>query len=66
MTNKKDEADRLAHADMRERIKAFAERVRPNYDARPVSKTEWDEACGDDFDRLSNRRIELDDENDDS
>jgi len=64
MTNKNDEADRLAHADMLERIKAFAERVRPNYDARPVTKAEWDEACGDDIDRLAKQRIELKGEND--
>jgi antitoxin VapB len=29
------------------RILAFAERVRKNYDTRPVTKTEWDEASGD-------------------
>ena len=40
MTNKNDEADSLARADMRERIKAFAERIGSNYDARPVTKTE--------------------------
>ena len=51
MTNKDVDADRLARADMHERIKAFAENVRPNYDARPVTKTEWDEACGDESDR---------------
>jgi hypothetical protein len=28
-------------------IKAFAERIRPDYDTRPVTKAEWDEACGD-------------------
>ncbi len=37
-----------AAADLPERIKAFAERVHPNYDARPVTKVEWDAACGDD------------------
>jgi hypothetical protein len=52
MTNKNDEGDRLARADMLERIKAFAERVRPNYDARPVTKVEWDEACGDEIDHF--------------
>jgi|GEM_PF-6200110 len=53
MTSRNDEADGLARADMRERIKAFAERGRPNYDARPVTKTEWDEACGDEIDHLN-------------
>ncbi len=28
-------------------IKAFAQRIRPDYDTRPVTRAEWDEACGD-------------------
>lgn len=47
MAKKSDKAERLARADLPERIKTFAQRVRPNYDARRVTKTEWDEACGD-------------------
>lgn len=43
----RERAARKADADLPERIRAFAERVRPNYDARPVTKAEWDEASGD-------------------
>lgn len=35
-----------ADADLPERIGAFAERVRPDYGARPVTKAEWDKASG--------------------
>lgn len=46
-------AERLAREraareiDLPARIKAFAKRIRPAYDTRPVSKAEWDWASGD-------------------
>ncbi len=33
--------------DLPARIKAFAERIRSQYDTRPVTKAEWDWASGD-------------------
>ncbi|MEQ1864856.1 MAG: type II toxin-antitoxin system VapB family antitoxin [Micropepsaceae bacterium] len=43
----RERAARLADADLPARIKAFAARIRPNYDTRPVTKAEWDAASGD-------------------
>lgn len=43
----RERAAREADNDLPERIKAFAERIRPNYDTRPVTKAEWDWASGD-------------------
>jgi antitoxin VapB len=44
-------ADRLAREraarEEAAKIKAFAQRIRPDYDTRPVAKAEWDEAYGD-------------------
>lgn len=41
-------------ADLPARLEAFAARVRPQFDTRPVTQEEWDEACGDPL--LSGRR----------
>ncbi len=43
----RERAAREADKDLPERIKAFAERIRPHYDTRPVTKAEWDWASGD-------------------
>jgi len=46
-------AERLAReraareTDLPAQIKAFARRIRPGYDTRPVTKCEWDWARGD-------------------
>lgn len=44
----RERAARKAAADLPARIRAFSEGVRANYDARPVTKEEWDRASGDD------------------
>jgi len=43
----RERAIRDADKDLPARIKAFAQRIRPNYDSRPVTKAEWDRASGD-------------------
>jgi antitoxin VapB len=43
----RERAARKADTDLPARVRAFAERVGPNYDARPVTKEEWDQASGD-------------------
>ncbi len=43
----RERAAREPDADLPARIKAFAHSIRPNYDTRPVTRAEWDQACGD-------------------
>lgn len=43
----RERAARAAEADLPARVRAFAARIRPNYDTRPVTKAEWDWASGD-------------------
>ncbi len=43
----RERAARSASADLPAKIKAFAERIRPNYNTSPVTKAEWDQASGD-------------------
>jgi antitoxin VapB len=43
----REETRRAAAENLPARLAAFAERVRANYDTRPVSKAEWDAASGD-------------------
>ena len=38
---------READRDLPRRLKEFAQRYKCNYDTRPVTKEEWDRACGD-------------------
>jgi antitoxin VapB len=38
---------RDADRDLPQRLKAFAQRYQSEYDTRPVTKEEWDQACGD-------------------
>jgi antitoxin VapB len=38
---------RDADRDLPQRLKEFAQRYRRDYDTRPVTKEEWDRACGD-------------------
>jgi antitoxin VapB len=38
---------RSPDVDYVERITALAERLRVDYDTRPVTRAEWDAACGD-------------------
>ena len=42
-----EEARRKADETLPERLSADAERLRAGYDTRPVSRAEWDAACGD-------------------
>ncbi len=42
----RERASRETDEDLPARIKAFAQRISPNYDPRPVTKAEWDRACG--------------------
>ena len=43
----RERAAREADHDLPARIKAFAARIRPHYDTRPVTTAEWDWASGD-------------------
>ena len=43
----REEARRKADETLPERLSAYAERLRAEYDTRPVSRAEWDTACGD-------------------
>ncbi|MBA3810401.1 MAG: type II toxin-antitoxin system VapB family antitoxin [Caulobacteraceae bacterium] len=43
----RERAARAADGDVAGRVRAFSERVRANYDTRPVTKAEWDWASGD-------------------
>jgi antitoxin VapB len=43
----RERAARSARGDLAERLLAFADSVRHHYDDRPVTKAEWDWACGD-------------------
>jgi antitoxin VapB len=43
----RERAAREADRDLPARIKAFAQRIHPQYDTRPVTKDEWDWASGD-------------------
>jgi antitoxin VapB len=43
----RERASREADKDLPARIKAFAQRISPDYDPRPITKAEWDRACGD-------------------
>ena len=38
---------READLDLPRRLKEFAQRYKRDYDTRPVTKEEWDQACGD-------------------
>ena len=38
---------READRDLPRRLKEFAQRYKSDYDTRPVTKEEWDQACGD-------------------
>lgn len=42
----REEARRKADEDLPERSSAYAERLRAEYDTRPISRAEWDAACG--------------------
>jgi antitoxin VapB len=44
----RERAKREAAADLPARLAALADRLRPAYDTRPVSRAEWDAASGDD------------------
>ncbi len=46
-THATNPAPRKTAPDLAACIKAFAESVRANYDTSPVTKSEWDKACGD-------------------
>jgi antitoxin VapB len=43
----RERAARVADAELPTRVRAFAARIRPNYDTRPITKAEWDWASGD-------------------
>jgi antitoxin VapB len=43
----RERASRETDKDLPARIKAFAQRIRPDYDPHPITKAEWDRACGD-------------------
>ena len=43
----RERAIREAGNDSPARIKAFAQRILPHYDTRPLTKAEWDRASGD-------------------
>jgi antitoxin VapB len=45
----RERAKREADADLPDRLEALARRFRAEYDTRPVTKAEWDEASGDDL-----------------
>lgn len=43
----RERARRLPASDLPARLGAFARRLRGSYDTRPVSRSEWDAASGD-------------------
>jgi antitoxin VapB len=43
----REQARREASASLTVRLGALSERLRTNYDTRPVSRAEWDAAAGD-------------------
>jgi len=43
----RERAIREADKDLPARIKAFAQRISPNHNTRPITKAEWDRASGD-------------------
>jgi antitoxin VapB len=43
----REQSRRQAVPEVRARVAALSERIRANYDTRPVSKAEWDAASGD-------------------
>jgi len=43
----RERAKRQLQANMADRVVAFAETIRPQYDTRPVTQAEWDAASGD-------------------
>lgn len=43
----REKAARQSDASVAARIKAFSERVRAEYISGPVTRAEWDRACGD-------------------
>ncbi len=45
----RERAKRAASADLPGRLTALAERLRPAYDTRPITRAEWDAASGDDL-----------------
>jgi antitoxin VapB len=44
----RERASRAPESDLPKKLKSFAQRIRANYDTRPVTKDEWDSASGDD------------------
>ena len=40
---------RAGEDDLAKRLTALAARIAPHYDTRPVTRDEWDAACGDEF-----------------
>jgi antitoxin VapB len=43
----REQARRAAAVNLPDRIAVFARRIADIYDTRPVTKAEWDAACGD-------------------
>jgi antitoxin VapB len=43
----REQSRRHGSPDVRARVAALAERMRADYDTRPISKAEWDAASGD-------------------
>ncbi len=43
----RERAAATRHGQPRESLRAWLDRVRPEFDCRPVTKEEWDEASGD-------------------
>jgi antitoxin VapB len=43
----REQSRRHAAPDVRARVAALAERIRADYDTRPIGKAEWDAASGD-------------------
>jgi antitoxin VapB len=43
----RERAARSRRTNLAERLEAFADSIRDHYDTRPITKAEWDWACGD-------------------
>jgi len=43
----REQARRRQSENLPDRLAALAERLRPEYDTRPVARAEWNAACGD-------------------